>query len=92
MLRTPRWLIIAVVSVAVANFVVFLAVAMAIGGDAINGHESAGRYFLSYKGHLTEVSQSVFLYSKIHFISVAITHITAMAAWILYYLGGSPDR
>lgn len=52
------------------NFVTFFVIAIRIGGDAMNGHEAGGRYYLADHGTLTEVSRQVFLYSEIHFISV----------------------
>jgi hypothetical protein len=52
--------------------VVFVLVAAAIGGDAINGHEKQGRYFLQAHGRATEVSRSVFIYSKWHALSVMV--------------------
>lgn len=58
------------------DFVVFVCVAIWIGGDAFNGHETAGRYYLADHGALTEVSRNVFLYSKIHCISLWV--LTAM--------------
>jgi hypothetical protein len=54
------------------NFVVFVFVAAAIGGDAINGYEEQGRYFLRAHGRATEVSRSVFIYSKWHALSAMI--------------------
>jgi len=57
----------------VLNFIVFVVVAQSIGGDAWNGHEQGGYYFLASHGKLTEVSKATFTYSKYHVISVMIT-------------------
>ena len=57
-------LIVAVVGM--ANFVVFFVVALLIGGDAVNGHQTDGHYFVANHGRYTEVSYPVFLYSRIH--------------------------
>ena len=65
---------------ALLNFVVFAAVAMSLGGDALSGSHSNGHYFLSNHGHLTEVSAGVFRYSQVHAISVVITHVVGIAA------------
>jgi len=47
----------------VANFLVYVGVANWLGGDAVNGHVEAGRYFLG--GHqTTEVSRKVFEFSR----------------------------
>jgi hypothetical protein len=58
---------------ALANLLVFIAIAIAIGGDAINGHQQGGHYFLASHGTLTEVSRNVFTYSKVHSIAVMVT-------------------
>jgi len=64
------------------NFLSFVLLAWWLGGDAFNGHERAGKYFLSSKGQLTEVSYAVFLYSKIHiyalFANFALLIISAL--------------
>jgi len=70
------------------NFVVFVIIALLIGGDAINGNETAGHYYLSNKGKLTELGYYVFTYSKIHTISLFITHPLAIIASIVYSVTG----
>jgi hypothetical protein len=68
------------------NFLVFAFVAAAIGGDALNGSVEHGRYFLHNRGVVTEVSRSVFFYSKWHAISTYITHpLAIVAAWMLHW-------
>jgi hypothetical protein len=47
---------------------------LSIGGDAISGKVDGGRYYVSSRGKLTEVSSSVWHYSRAHTISVWITH------------------
>ena len=69
--------------VAVVNFVAFAIGATYLGGDAVNGHAANGHYFLSNKGQVTEVSQTVFMYSKWHVFSVFITHPLAILLGIL---------
>lgn len=60
------------------NFVVFVVVAFAIGGDAVNGKTVGGHFYLASHGKLTEVSEAVFTYSLWHVRSVFITHPLAM--------------
>lgn len=55
---------------AMANFVCFFAVAIYLGGDALNGKSENGHFYLSSHGRLTEVSETVFRYSLLHGISV----------------------
>jgi hypothetical protein len=59
---------------ALANFLVFVIIAVSIGGEAISGKVEGGRYYLWYRGDYTEVSRSVWNYSRMHTISVFITH------------------
>ena len=60
--------------VAMVNFTVFWIASLILGGDAIGGKIDNGRYYLSNKGKYAEVSHGVWVYSKIHTISVWITH------------------
>jgi hypothetical protein len=60
--------------IAFLNFTVFWIVAVSIGGDAISGRVEGGRYYLSNHGKLTEVSPRVWHYSRVHTISIWITH------------------
>jgi hypothetical protein len=60
------------------NFVVFCIVAIAIGGDAINGKTVGGHFYLASHGKLTEVSEAVFTYSRWHVFSLIVTHPLAM--------------
>lgn len=53
-------------AICAANFIVFVLVAVVIGGDAINGHIADGRYFLAMNGRVTETTASVFSYSRWH--------------------------
>ena len=59
---------------AILNFVIFVALAMVLGGDAINGTSRNGHYYLMQHGVYTEVSRPVFLYSEIHTLSLFVTH------------------
>ncbi|MBK9927097.1 MAG: hypothetical protein IPP66_17650 [Anaerolineales bacterium] len=82
-----------VFKVAIINFVVFVVVALMLGGDAINGDAIngsgiAGHYFVAMNGRSTEVSYPVYIYSKTHVISMFITHPLAMIAGIVYSVTG----
>jgi hypothetical protein len=75
-----------VIVIGVANFLAFVLVAGAIGGDALNGYIDHGHYFLRNHDLVTEVSRSVFVYSKWHSISTFVTHpLAIVAAWMLYF-------
>jgi hypothetical protein len=80
-----RWTLIVCV-VFILNSLIFVALATYLGGDAINGKSEGGHYYLygvrSESGHkvYTEVSKSVFSYSKWHAYSVLILSPVFMAA------------
>lgn len=56
----------AVLILVLTNFVVFVAIAGYLGGDAINGRHVGERYYLSMYGRETEVSEAIYLYSGWH--------------------------
>ena len=74
----------AVAAVAIVNFIAFVIIAILIGGDAVNGRIDSGHYFVANHGRLTEVSASVFTYSRWHARSLFVTHPLGMIAigWI----------
>ena len=79
--------------IAIINFVVFAIIYLilggsAINGDAFNGSGIGGHYFVGMNGRSTEVSYPIYIYSKIHTISVFITHPLAMIAGIVYSITG----
>lgn len=82
-----------ILAFALVNFSLFFIISLFIGGDAVNGQEEAGRYYLANHGTLTEVNYFVFMYSRIHVYSVFITHPLAMLAVIVYAItGGKKDE
>jgi hypothetical protein len=75
----------------VLNFLVFCLVASFLGGDAVNGRRQGGRYFLSDHGTLTEVSRSVWLYSRAHvYATWGATAGAILGAMVL--LAAQPSR
>jgi hypothetical protein len=81
-LRACTWVIV----VGILNFLIFVAGAIYLGGDAVNSKVEGGRYYLfgvraeSGRKVYTEVSESVFTYSKWHVYSVFVTWPLVMAA------------
>jgi hypothetical protein len=59
---------------AIWNFVLFVAIAVPLGGDALNGMSRDGHYYLMQHGIYTEVSKPIFIYSTIHTLSLFVTH------------------
>lgn len=78
--RAALWVVI----IGAANFAVFVGVAMYLGGDALNGKVEDGHYYLTERGRYTEVSESVFEYSRVHayttLVSWPVVLISAYAA------------
>ena len=77
---------------ALLNFGLFIVNAMFLGGDALNGKVEGGRYFLSNHGVYTEVNYFVFTYSKLHAISLFITHPLAILAAFVHWATGGGAR
>jgi hypothetical protein len=71
---------------AILNLAVYIAVAVTLGGDAVNGHVESGRYFLSMHGNLTEVSRQVFEFSRWYtyllWLHFGIAFVLAMWSWV----------
>jgi ribosomal protein S18 acetylase RimI-like enzyme len=84
--NTPIWLRVVGI-LAITNFASFWIIAVLNDGDALNGKEEAGRYFVNSHGRYTEVSKAFYDYSLIHGSSVLITHPAAIMAffWYVYY-------
>jgi hypothetical protein len=72
--------------IAIVDFVVFVAVAMVLGGDAMNGPSLNGDYYLMQHGVYTEVSGPAFLYSKVHTLSLFVTHPIGMVVLLIAVL------
>lgn len=73
------------IAIGILNFVSFWIVAEAFGGDAVNGRIDGGRYWVSAHGHDTEVSHSVFEYSRFHARSVWVTHPLVFVGFLIWY-------
>jgi len=79
--RKSKILVGTILVIAAVNYISFVIVASCIGGDAVGSVNDLcrdGRYFLRYKGELTEVSREVWVYSRIHGYSLFVTHPLAI--------------
>jgi hypothetical protein len=76
---------------AVVNFLAFWVVAVAIGGDALNGKVENGRYYLMSHGRYTERSFAVWTYSRWHAISVFVTWPLAILVGAAASTGARPN-
>ena len=57
-----------------------------LGGDALGGYVLRGHYYVGAHGAYTEVAQSVWEWSRIHSLSVFVTHPLAIVgiAWLVF--------
>ena len=71
------------------NFFWLIAESSALGGDALNGHVADGHYFVCAHGACREVARDIWEWSRLHSISVWITHPLAMLgmAYLLFNYG-----
>ena len=81
--KTAKRVCMALFFAGLANFAAFVAVAIYLGGDALNGTVRDGHYYVSQHGKDTEVSAQTFFYSRAHAQSVFITHPLAILAAIV---------
>lgn len=58
-------------------------------GDAMNGYQQDGHYFVRLRGGYTEVNRATWEWSRVHGVSVLITHPLAMAGmgYMLFRFG-----
>jgi hypothetical protein len=80
------------IAVGILNFTTYLIILLVFGGDAINGKVEAGKYYLCEHGRYTEVSRSVFEYSRFHTYSVWITVPLGMLGICLAAAADKKDR
>lgn len=80
----PYLAVIAVIA-GFGNFFWTNAEAQSLGGDAVNGYERGGHYFLASHGTYTEVTQAVWTWSRIHTISMIVLFLIGFVAmaWLV---------
>src|SRR6266568_9286604 len=74
------YLALFVVAIGIVNFFWVVVESMALGGDALNGYQRDGHYFLGSHGSYTEVGRATWEWSRVHNASLFATHPLAMAA------------
>jgi hypothetical protein len=80
----PVWLQVLAV-IAFVNFTIFWIVAVDSGGDAWNGYQRDGKYFLASHGKYTQVSHRFWMYSYYHVIATWVTHSAVLIGAAVYY-------
>lgn len=73
----------AILLIAMLNFFAFWYGALVLGGDAGNGKEEGGRFFVGAHGKYTEVTEGVYRYSRFHLLSLLVTHPLGMVAGLI---------
>ena len=66
--------------IASVNFITFVAEAERLGGDALNGYERDGHFYVSSHGHAKEIDEETWRRYRAHAISVFLTHPMGMLA------------
>ena len=72
--------------IAFINFISFWIISVANGGDALNGKQEDGKFFVASHGRYTEVSRVFFECNRIQSISVWVTHSCALlgVVWFIW--------
>jgi hypothetical protein len=73
MTRLAEKIAIALIVLAVLNFLAFAVSTEMLKGDAVSGKVEDGHFYVAYKGEYTEVSEAAWHYSMIQTISVFVT-------------------
>jgi hypothetical protein len=81
--RVLDYVAVALIVIGFVNFFWFIAEAIS-RGDALSGKVVDGHYFLGNKGTYTEVDQATWEWSRLHGLSLFVTHPLAIAA--IFYL------
>lgn len=85
--RRLPWMAVTVVILGIINFWAFIIISVAIGGDALNGRVIDGRYFVMSHGTFTEVTQTVWIASRIHTVVtfVSFPGVGLAFAYLLFH-------
>lgn len=78
MKKIIAFLCVIAIVIGFANFFWFISEATQLGGDALNGYENNGKYFVCAHGKCKEVTETVWRINRLHAISVLITHPLAL--------------
>jgi len=73
----------AILLIAMLNFFAFWYGVLILGGDAFNGKEDGGRFFIGEHGKYTEVTEGGYKISRFHVLSLWVTHPLGMVAGLI---------
>jgi hypothetical protein len=83
-----KFVLFALFELMIVNCIAFLAAGAYLGGYALFGRIADGHAYLGSRGHFTEVSGDVFLYSLWHGRSALITLPLAIAFFVMWTRAG----
>jgi hypothetical protein len=81
------YLAVAAAVIGTVNFSWLFAESASLGGDAVNGYQLDGHYFVGSHGSYTEVSRTAWEWSQLHAMSLVITHPLAMLGMAVLLFG-----
>jgi hypothetical protein len=64
--KRAKWVVYTTAALVAANFLIFIAISLYLGGDALSGYVQAGKYFVCAHGACNQVSPEVWRYSYWH--------------------------
>ena len=80
MKKSLRILCIAIMVVGALNLVAFFVHSQQLGGDALNGRQTNGQFYVSDHGRETQVSERAWRLNRWHALSLIVTHALLMGA------------
>ena len=84
MKKIYRAICIAAIALGAINFLSFMASNLRLGGDALNGYQENGRYYVADHGEVTEVAEGDWRQNRLQGKSLFVTHPLMLAA--MFYL------
>ncbi|PZO15739.1 MAG: hypothetical protein DCF25_13190 [Leptolyngbya foveolarum] len=82
--KFPKAICITVIAVGVVIFLAFLAASARLGGDALNGYQENGRYYVADHGEVAAVSERAWRLNRLQGRSLYVTHPLLLIA--MFYL------
>jgi hypothetical protein len=87
---TLPYLCVALFLIGIANFFWFFVESLSLGGDALNGYVRGGHYYVASHGSYTEVSAAAWNWSRVHALSLFVTHPLAIGSGFVFVFTGGP--
>ena len=78
--------------IGVLNIAAHVTISMLLGGDAVAGKVEDDKFFVGSHGDYTEVSESIFTYSKFHTYSLIVTHVLGVIGLMIFGAYSSAEK